>query len=97
MRKMPPHKLSGRATGPRTFNGEILDLATAAAFLGLTHKTLRARVARRMVPFRRWGGRICFLRSDLIAFITALDGCQLDEALTNERDRGGEHHAINRS
>ena len=92
-KRKPPRKRNGQATGRRSFAGEILDVATAAAFLGVTEKTLRARVTRRMVPFRRWGGRICFLRSDLVAFLTALDGCEVEEALMNERTRGGEHHA----
>jgi len=43
VRRNPPWKCDGQATGRRSFTGEILDVASAAAFLGVTEKTLRAR------------------------------------------------------
>jgi hypothetical protein len=73
--------------GPRAFQGEILDVASASAFLGISEKSLRARVARRMIPFKRWGGRVCFLRGELLDFLRNLDGCRIDEALQNGRER----------
>ncbi len=76
---------------PRAFQGEILDVASAAVFLGISEKSLRARVARRMIPFRRWGGRVCFLRSELLEFLHSLDGCRVDEALQSGRGRNPNH------
>lgn len=67
--------------------GEILDVSAAAVFLGISEKGLRARVARRMIPFKRWGGRVCFLRAELLDFLRSLDGCRVDEALQNGRER----------
>jgi len=72
--------------GPQAYQGEMLDVGSAAAFLGISEKSLRARVARRMVPFKRWGKRVCFLRSELLEFLQSLDGCQVDEALQNGRE-----------
>ena len=75
---------------PQTFQGEILDVSSAAAFLGISEKSLRARVARRMIPFKRWGGRVCFLRGELLDFLRSLDGCRIDEALQNGRERSSD-------
>ena len=71
----------------QTLPGEILDVSAAAVFLGISEKGVRARVARRMIPFKRWGGRVCFLRAELLDFLRSLDGCRVDEALQNGRER----------
>ncbi|MEK6801909.1 MAG: helix-turn-helix domain-containing protein [Nitrospirota bacterium] len=83
----PPRKQAGQGLGPRRIDGSALDVRAAAAFLGISEKAMRARVTRRLVPFRRLGerGRIVFLRAELEAFLSALDGCPLDEALANLR------------
>lgn len=71
----------------RPFSGELLDVATAASLLGTTPKSLRARVARRCIPFRRLGGRIVFLRTELTEFLHTLDGCTPEEARANLENR----------
>jgi hypothetical protein len=75
---------------PVTFQGEILDVTSAATFLGISEKSLRARVARRMIPFKRWGGRVCFLRGELLDFLRNLEGCRIEEALQNGRERSSD-------
>ncbi len=87
-RRPPPKKRKGVATGPRRFNGEAMDVAaTADGFFGGTKKTVYSLVARRRIPFRRMGGRIVILRSELVADFQALDGCSVEEALKNaQRD-----------
>ncbi len=89
--KQPPPKKPGQARGRRVINGALLDVSAASAFLGVTDKTLRARVSRRQVPFRRWHKRIVFNRRELERFIEkGLDGgCSLDEALQNLEARDG--------
>lgn len=67
----------------RPFSGELLDVATAAALLGTTPKGVRARIARRTIPFKRLGGRLVFLRHELENFIETLDGCSVSEARAN--------------
>lgn len=69
--------------------GEVLDVAAAASLLGTTEKTIRARVARRTIPSRRWGGRVVFLRRELLAFLQGLEGVDVREALANEQARLG--------
>lgn len=76
-------------TLPRRIDGLLLDVASAAALLGMTDRALRARVARRVVPFRKLGGRVLFRRDELIEFFRRLDGCNLDQALANIQARKG--------
>jgi hypothetical protein len=84
----PPAKRSGVASGPRRLNGSLLDVASMARELGVTEKGVRARVARGVVPFRRWSGRIVFLREDVEAYLRQLPGVTVDQALANLAARG---------
>ena len=92
IRQPPPRKRPGQGLGPRTINGVLLDVRSASAWLGLSEKALRAHVARRIVPFRRCGGRIYFTRLELEAWCGSLAGCPLDEARQNLETRYGEGH-----
>ena len=85
--RRPPKKLLGQGLGARTINGAALDVRSAAAFVGDTEKGIRGKAARRLIPFRRLGGRIVFLRSELEMWLSGLDGCTLDEAKTNQEMR----------
>lgn len=85
----PPAKKAGVRTGRRRFDGEVLDVTGASDLIGAEDKTIRARVARGLIPHRRWGGRIIFLRSELLAFLASLEGVTADEALANIARRGG--------
>jgi hypothetical protein len=83
----PPRKRAGQGVGPRQFKGELLDVRSVAVLLGVTEKLIRSRVERRLIPFRRLGGRVVFLRDELSEFQQRLPGCGLDEALKNLKDR----------
>ena len=69
----------------KTINGVLLDISHGAAFLGITERALRARVARHQIPFHKWQGRVVFSRSELEKFIETIDGCSVREALENVR------------
>ncbi|HUF93616.1 MAG TPA: helix-turn-helix domain-containing protein [Candidatus Limnocylindria bacterium] len=69
---------------------ELIDVATVAAMLGTTEKAIRARVARRCIPFRRLGARIVFNRAELLDFLEKLEGVGVGEALANVAGRQGE-------
>lgn len=86
MRK-PPKRKKGQGKGKRLFNGIVLDVSTTAAFLGCSEKTLRARISRRVVPFRKDNGRIVFLKKELEDFLNALPGVSADEARQNMEGR----------
>jgi hypothetical protein len=87
--RTPPKKQPGQGTGPRRFDGELLDVRGTAAMLGTSEKLVRSRVERRLIPFRRLGGRIVFLRDELTAYQEQLPGCDLNEALANLKLRTG--------
>jgi Helix-turn-helix domain len=90
MRAKPPKKEKDKKTGPRRIDGEVLDVTSAARLLGTSEKCIRARVARQLLPHRKWAGRVIFLRDDVMAFLTKLDGVSVDEALANAAARNGE-------
>lgn len=88
--RRPPRKRKGQGSGPRRLNGAVLDVAAAAELLGATEKAVRARAARGLLPWRRWGGRILFLREEMLGFVVALPGVTLQQALENIRARAVE-------
>ena len=75
--------ISSVLTDQNNFSGATLNVRQAAAYLGWSEKMLRARMARRTVPFRRLGSRILFLCEELQQFLEALPGCDLTEAMQN--------------
>jgi hypothetical protein len=85
--RRPPKKRNGQALGPRRLDGALLDVTNGAKWVGCTEATMWARVDRHQIPFHRWGGRIIFIRAELIEFFTKLDGCSVDEAVERERAR----------
>jgi len=89
VRDNSPKKRAGIKTGPRRLNGDIMDVATMARDLGATEKTIRAKVARGLLPHRRLGSRIVFLRDEVQAYLCRLPGVSVDEALANTHARAG--------
>ena len=87
--RKPPKKKPGQAKGPRAIKGEILDVVAAALLLGITDKTIRARRARGLIPFRKWGGRVVFLRSELLQLLKDPPGCSIEEVVENVKRRQG--------
>ena len=85
MRKPPPHKQPGQAKGPRTINGpEIMDVhACARDYFKGSEATVWSRKRRGLLPYRKYGGRIIFLRSELEQFFAQLPGVSVDEAIEN--------------
>ncbi len=86
---VPPLKTKGQGKGNRAFHGEVLDIRGAAFSLGISEKTLRARISRGFLPHHRWGSRVCFLREELIAFFQNLPGTTPAEAAQNVAIRRG--------
>jgi hypothetical protein len=64
-----------------------MDIRTSAGFLGCTEKTVRGYVERRLIPFRKIGGRVLLVRVELEVWIRGLGGCGTEEALANMRER----------
>ena len=83
MTRIPPTKKSGVATGARRFTGEVLDVAALTQILGGSEKTTRSRTARGQLPYHRWGGRVIYLRSEVLEFLRELPGTTAEEATAN--------------
>jgi hypothetical protein len=79
----PPRKRAGVATGPRRLDGAVLDVATMARELGDSEKGIRAKVARGLLPYRRLGVRVIFVRAEVQDFLRQLPGVSVNEALAN--------------
>ena len=77
-------KQPGEGTGPRTINGAALDVRGAAVLVGVTEKVIRGQVARRLIPFKRCGERIIYIRAELEQWLTCLPGCAVEEARANQ-------------
>jgi hypothetical protein len=67
----------------KAINGQLLDIATASQLLGCSERSLRARVAQRLVPFRKFSGRVVFRRAELEQFIEQLPGVTVAQAQAN--------------
>lgn len=88
--RIPPKRKPGQGRGPRSLDGELLDLRTTAKVYGGTEAFWRCRIGRGEVPFRKLGGRIVILRKELDALISNLPGLSLEGVLEIERKRRGE-------
>lgn len=89
--RRPPAKRAGISSGPRRLDGELWDVHTAAAMLGSSEKMVRSQVARKLLPFKKLGGRVVFLPDQVRSYLAALPGVGVEEALVNLRARGGAH------
>jgi predicted DNA-binding transcriptional regulator AlpA len=66
----------------------LLDVNQVAALLNISSKAVRCRIEQRLLPHRRWGGSVIFLRAEIEHFfIKALPGVTLDEARANTEAR----------
>src|ERR1051326_7411261 len=82
----------------KQIDGLLMDVHAAAAFIGCTPQALSRDVERRIVPFRRKGRRIVFIRAELEQFYAEyLPGCDLETARENRAARYGEESVIRQS
>lgn len=65
-----------------------LDTKSAAAYLGTTPGAIYASVARRLIPYRRFGRKVVFDKVELDAYIKALEGVSVDEAVARTMHNG---------
>ena len=65
-----------------------LDVGSTATYLGTTSTAIYAAVARRQIPFRRFGRKLLFDRIELDSYIKSLKGVSVEEAVARIQDRG---------
>jgi hypothetical protein len=80
---LPPKKKTGQAQGRRLHTGTMKDVAGLAAEWGVSEGEIRARVSRGQLPYKKWGGRIVFLAEELAAYLKALPGVSVEDAVKN--------------
>jgi hypothetical protein len=85
--RTPPRKRPGQGRGPHTVNGFMLDIRTGSALCGWSEKQSRAMIGRGLMPHRRLGRRILFVRAELETWLQNLGGVTLEEATANQRTR----------
>jgi excisionase family DNA binding protein len=73
----------------KAYNGMLLDVASVAVLLGTTERAVRARVARRLLPHRRLGSRVLFVKDEIEQFVQGLPGATLQQAQDNLAQRSG--------
>lgn len=75
------------STRRRTIDGALLDVKSAAQFLGGNERWLRRLLARGVVPCKKLGRTIVFKRSELEAFIDDLPGVSPRQARFNAKKK----------
>ena len=63
----------------RTYENELLTALEAAEVLRRSPGAVRNLVMRRKIPYRKAGGRLYFLRSELVAWVQDSPGVTLEE------------------
>lgn len=86
-RTSPPLKRVGQGKGPRRIDGVCFDVCCGSLFLGWSEKKTRGMVARKLIPYRKVGGRIIFIKRDLEHWLQTLEGCTVEEARQNGANR----------
>ncbi len=69
------------------YDGLAMSIDAAAEFIGCTPRALRSMAERQIVPFRRRGFRLLFLRSELEQWLDKLPGVSLNQAIKNRQQR----------
>ena len=91
-RRIPPKRKKreegeGEPKQYRTIDGYLLDVRSCSAFCGWSEKKTWGMLKRRLIPFRKMGGRVIFLRAEIEAWLLTFDGCTLEEAAKNHEAR----------
>ena len=69
----------------RTFNGALMGVPEAAAFLGCSERALWRQIAKGWLPSRKFGGHVVFRRSELERCLENLPGLTLAQAKQNKK------------
>lgn len=70
-----------------TVSGVLMDVKSAAEFLGGNERWLRRLLERGLVPCRRIGRNVYFKRSELEEFVNDLDGITPRQARFNAKKK----------
>lgn len=76
-----------RPYAPQTISGALLDVRTAAAFIGNSERSLRALIANGEIPYKKLRGRIVFRREELEKWVETLPGLSMKDVEANRKVR----------
>jgi excisionase family DNA binding protein len=68
--------------------GQLLDVNSGATLMGQTERWVRKRIERKVIPFRKIGGRVYLVRSELEEWLARAPGVSPTEAIDNALARG---------
>lgn len=77
-------KQPGKAIGIEGLRGTYLDTSELAAYLGRTPQAIRDMVCRHKIPFRKPGGRLLFIKSEIDTWVQGSKGITLNELQKND-------------
>ncbi len=66
----------------------VCNVPRAAEILGTTQAAIYMKVARRQIPFRKYGSRVIFFEEELFEFIEKLPGLTIEELKKSRKDGG---------
>lgn len=69
----------------RTFNGALMGVPEAAAFLGCSERALWRQIANGWLPAKKFGGHVVFRRVELERCVENLPGLTLAQAKQNKK------------
>ena len=69
----------------RTFDGALMGVPEAAAYLGCTQRALWRQIANGKMPARKFGGHVVFRKAELEKFLEHLPGLTLAQAKQNKK------------
>lgn len=65
---------------------KVLSVREAALLLNISERAAWLQLYRKRLPHHRWGRKVVILRDELDAFLKALDGVSVDEAIERASD-----------
>lgn len=90
-KREPPKRKAGWGKGSRVFDGEAMDVRSTSALIGQKEWQTRSQIGRGILPYRKLGGRIICLRSEILSYLRdVLPGVSLEQARANLAARKGD-------
>ena len=63
---------------------ELLNVTEIAQYLKRSESSIRNLVARRQIPFRKLGGRLVFIKKDILEWVYVAKGLSIDDFKNNK-------------
>jgi len=71
----------------KELNGQYLNIDELASYIKRSKGAIRNLVMRRMIPYRKPGGRLIFLKDEIDQWVQMTPGKKLEEIENHQRDK----------